>query len=99
MGEAVTARCTRTAELGVYHLRRDGGNDLENAQVLCRRCYAATRGYELPGRKPPVFDQTTREAALGRAGDRCECTRLGACHGTGRSLPADDLPGPGPLPR
>ena len=94
MGEA-TARCTRTADLNVYHLRRDGGNDLDNAQVLCRQCHAAAKGYELPGRKPPAFDQATNEAALERAGHQCECTRIGACHGTGRPLQAGDMRGPG----
>jgi 5-methylcytosine-specific restriction endonuclease McrA len=95
MGEPLISRCTRTVDLDVYHLRRDGDNSLDNAQVLCRRCHAATKGYELPGRRPPAFDQATKDAALSRAADQCECTRIGACHGTGRPLQAGDTPVPG----
>jgi len=29
------ARCTRKRGLEVHHKRRDGGNDLNNAEVLC----------------------------------------------------------------
>jgi hypothetical protein len=88
------SRCTRTTELDVYHLRREGDNSLDNAQVLCRRCQAATQGYELPGRKPPAFDTATKIAALSRAGHQCECTRIGACHGAARSVQAGDTSGP-----
>jgi hypothetical protein len=87
-------RCTRTTGLDVYPLRRDGDNSLENAQVLCRSCQAAARGYELPGRKPLPFDPATRDAALERAGHQCECTRIGACHGTGKSLQPGESPAP-----
>jgi hypothetical protein len=88
------SRCTRTTELDVYPLRRDGDNSLDNAQVLCRRCHAATQGYELPGRKPPAFDEDTRSAALSRAAHQCECTRIGACHGAARSIQTGDTPEP-----
>jgi hypothetical protein len=98
MGEPLISRCTRTIDLDVYHLRRDGDNSLDNAQVLCRPCHAATKGYELPGRKAPAFDQATKYAALSRAADQCECTRIGACHGMGRSLQAGDSPAPGAPP-
>jgi hypothetical protein len=94
MGEPLINRCTRATDLDVYPLRRDGDNSLDNAQVLCRRCHAATKGYELPGRKPPAFDQATKDAALSRAARQCECTRIGACHGTERPLQAGDLPSP-----
>jgi hypothetical protein len=94
MDERLVNRCTRIADLDVYPLRRDGDSSLDNAQVLCRRCQAATKGYDLPGRKPPPFDQSTRDAALQRAGHQCECTRIGACHGTGKSLQASDSPVP-----
>jgi hypothetical protein len=94
MDKPLSSRCTHTADLDVYHLRRDGHNSLDNARVLCRRCHAATKGYELPGRKLPAFDQATKEAALSRAGHQCECTRIGACHGTGKSLQTGDAPNP-----
>ena len=37
------ARCKRTTYLDVYHKRRDGGNGIENAVVLCEKCYNANR--------------------------------------------------------
>jgi hypothetical protein len=95
MGEPLISRCTRKTDLDVYHLHRSGDNSLENAQVLCYRCHAAAKGYELPGRRPPAFDQATKEAALTRAAYQCECIRLGACHGTERALQPGDSPGPG----
>jgi len=74
------ARCTRTRGLDVHHKRRDGGNGLDNAEVLCPPCHEATSTYGIPGRTPPPFDDQTRQAALHRAGHQCQCTRTGGCH-------------------
>lgn len=74
------ARCTRTRELEVHHKRRDGGNSLANAEVLCKKCHAATSSYGTPGQSPPPFSDQTKLAARIRAGNRCECTRTGGCH-------------------
>ncbi|MBU2758822.1 HNH endonuclease [Acidithiobacillus sulfurivorans] len=73
-------RCTRTRELEVHHVRRDGGNDIGNAEVLCQACHKATSTYGSPGKSPPPFDQATKERALRRARNQCECTRTGGCH-------------------
>jgi len=73
-------RCNGKYGLEVHHKRRDGGNDLENAEVLCTRCHEATSTFGTPGKKPPPFSEATRQAALKRAGHRCECTRTGGCH-------------------
>ena len=69
------ARCTRTTNLEVHHKRRDGGNGLDNAQVLCQPCHATTGSYGTPGKSPPPFSEDTKKAALARSGNRCECTR------------------------
>jgi len=73
------ARCTRTNDLEVHHIRRDGGKDLANAEVLCQTCHSETSTYGEPGQSPPDFDEDTKQKALRRAGHRCECTRSG-CH-------------------
>lgn len=74
------ARCIRTAGLEVHHKRRDGGNELDNAEVLCARCHEATSTYGEPGKSPPPFSEETKRAAQRRAGGRCGCTRTGGCH-------------------
>lgn len=74
------ARCTRTNGLGVHHKNRNGGNDLGNADVLCISCHIATSTYGTPGNSPPAFSEETKQAALRRAGNQCECTRTGGCH-------------------
>lgn len=74
------ARCTRTRSLEVHHKRRDGGNDLGNAIVLCQSCHAKTSTYGAPGKTPPAFDQATKEKALKRANNQCECTSMQGCH-------------------
>ena len=74
------ARCTRTRNIEVHHKRRDGGNDLSNAEVLCEPCHAATSTYGVPGKTPLAFTEETKNAALKRAGNQCECTRAGGCH-------------------
>jgi len=74
------ARCTRTNGLEVHHRNRNGGNDLGNAEVLCSPCHEATRTYGTPGVSPPDFSEETKNAALRRAGNQCECTRTGGLH-------------------
>jgi len=74
------ARCTRTTNLEVHHKRRDGGNDLPNAEVLCHTCHVATSTYVMPGTSPPRFSAATRDLALLLAGYRCERTRTGGCY-------------------
>jgi len=74
------ARCSRTWGLEVHHIRRDGGNDLSNAKVLCERCHAMTSTYGSPGSTPPPFSEDTKQQALRRAGNRCECTSSQGCH-------------------
>jgi 5-methylcytosine-specific restriction endonuclease McrA len=56
------SRCIRKQNLEVHHKRRDGGNGLDNAEVLCQKCHAATSTYAIPGKTPPPFsDDTKRE--------------------------------------
>lgn len=74
------ARCTRTRGLEVHHKRRDGGNGLDNAEVLCPQCHAATSTYGTPGKTPPPFSDDTKQKALRKAGNQCECTKTGGCH-------------------
>jgi hypothetical protein len=73
------SRCNATKNLEVHHKRRDGGNDIENAQVLCQSCHANTSSYGIHGDSPPEFSPQTKEAALKRAGNCCECERP-ECH-------------------
>jgi len=49
------ARCTRTWSLDVHHKRRDEGNGLDNAEVLCSKYHEATSTYGNPGPTPPPF--------------------------------------------
>ena len=74
------ARCTRTRELQVHHVRRDGGNGLDNAEVVCPPCHEGTWTYGTPGYSPPEFTEDTKARALRRAGNQCECTRTTGCH-------------------
>ena len=74
------ARCTRTSGLEVHHRRSDGGNGLDNAQVLCQSCHEATPSYGDPGPSPAPFSDETKRRARERAGSQCECTRTGGCH-------------------
>ena len=78
--ENFMSRCTRTTNLEVHHKRRDGGNGIDNAEVLCGQCHQATSTYGVPGETPPPFSLLTKYEALKRAGNRCECTRIGGCH-------------------
>ena len=72
------ARCPSHSELQVHFRRRDGGNGLANAEVLCRRCRESA--VRIGAGEPPPFDDATRESALRLAGYRCECTRAAGCH-------------------
>jgi hypothetical protein len=74
------ARCTVIRNLEVHHNRRDGGNDLGNAKVLCQKCHKATSTYGAPGTSPPGFDESTKVRAKARSGNRCECTSISGCH-------------------
>ena len=74
------ARCTQINGLEVHHKRRDGGNGLNNAEVLCSPCHEATSTYGTPGNSPPEFSEETKAMARRRAGNQCECTRTGGCH-------------------
>jgi len=73
------SRCNSTENLAVHHKRRDGGNDINNAQVLCHACHVKTDSYGKEGKSPPEFSYKTKEAAKKRAGYRCECEKEG-CH-------------------
>ena len=74
------ARCTKTRGLEVHHMRRDGGNGLDNAEVLCPTCHQATSTYGATGNTPLAFSQDTKDKALKRANNQCQCTRIGGCH-------------------
>ena len=71
--------CVIQANLEVHHKNRNGGNDLGNAEVLCQQCHEATYSYGTSGSSPPAFSQDTKDRAMRRAGNQCECTREG-CH-------------------
>lgn len=73
-------RCTRTTNLEAHHIRRDGGNGIDNAKILCQKCHAATHTYGIPGKSPEPFPEYIKELALSKAGYRCECTSDSGCH-------------------
>lgn len=74
------ARCTIKSNLEVHHKRRDGGNGIDNAEVLCQKCHKATSTYGVAGKSPAPFDQAIKDKALINAGNQCECIRTGGCH-------------------
>ncbi|MDR2658785.1 MAG: hypothetical protein LBC27_02185 [Spirochaetaceae bacterium] len=74
------SRCTATKNLEVHHKRRDGGNGIDNAQILCHQCHENTATYGTDGKSSSPFSEATKEAALKRAGNRCECEKDN-CHG------------------
>ncbi|HMM20846.1 MAG TPA: hypothetical protein PKA10_08890 [Selenomonadales bacterium] len=74
------ARCIRTRKLEVYHRKSDGGNGLDNAEVLCPACREALSAALPAGVYPPAFSAATKQTALRNSGNRCECTRTGGCH-------------------
>ena len=72
-------RCKATENLEIHHKRRDGGNGIENAQVLCHSCHVNTSTYGVEGKSPPEFSSEIKDDALFHAGNRCECVKEG-CH-------------------
>ena len=54
------ARCSSTWALEVHHKRRDGGNGVDNAEVLCPPCHAATTTYGDPGKSPEPFSEEAK---------------------------------------
>ncbi|MBQ7214529.1 MAG: hypothetical protein IJS39_00925 [Synergistaceae bacterium] len=73
------SRCTCRTNLEVHHINRNGGNTLSNAKVLCHDCHVNTLSYGVHGSSPETFPPSVKEAALRRAGYRCECERQ-YCH-------------------
>src|SRR5208337_5187546 len=57
-------RCTGTLSIAVHHKRRDGGTDIDNAQVLCSNCHYETSTYGTTGNSPPPFPQYVKDEAL-----------------------------------
>lgn len=74
------ARCTRTRNLEVYHKHRGGDNDLSNTKVICETCHTVAPTYVALGKALPAFTEETKNAALKRTGNQCECTWSGGCH-------------------
>lgn len=74
------ARCTRTTNLEVHHKRRNGGNDIANAEVLCQKCHEATHSYGTEGISPPEFSEGIKALAKQYAGNQCECIKTSGCH-------------------
>lgn len=77
------ARCTSTTNLTVHHKRRDGGNGLDNAEVLCSKCLSSllkTEAGRVYSNTPLPFSLITEREALKRAGNRCECSQLMCNH-------------------
>ena len=72
--KGIMARCCNTTDLGVYHVRTDGGNGVDNARVLCADCRDKTSTYGAAAILPPPFTPETIQKALKRANRRCECT-------------------------
>jgi 5-methylcytosine-specific restriction endonuclease McrA len=70
------SRCKSITNLEVHHKRRDSGNELANAEVLCQWCHGNTSSYGRDGLTPPPFSQKTKDEALKRAGYQCECERI-----------------------
>ena len=59
----------------VYHKKRDGGNGLDNAVVLCPECYGKKITYRIESVISLPFSISTKDAAFRRAFNRCECDR------------------------
>ena len=70
------SRCPNTKNLEVHHKRVDGGNKIENTEVLCQTCHENTASYGVAGREsPPDFEEKTKSMALYQADNQCSCTR------------------------
>ena len=73
-------RCNSTEDLEVHHKRIDGGNDIDNAELLCHYCHEHTSSYGKNGHpSPPEFNEDVKLKVYIRAGGKCECTRS-HCH-------------------
>lgn len=77
--EAASPRCNSTNNPEVHHKRRDGGNNIDNAEVLCHECHTHTSTYGVLGDSPDDFNEATKKSAMKRAGGKCECRRTN-CH-------------------
>lgn len=74
-------RCIKTTNLEVYYIRTEGGNDVDNAVVLCQRCHFNTNGNATHPKVPTSFPPNVVEKAIRRAKNRCECTSdTQSCH-------------------
>lgn len=73
-------RCNRTTNLEVHHIRRDGGNSIGNAEVLCHDCHVNTSTYGKDGVSPEPFSDATKREAKSKARYKCECTRNSCRH-------------------
>jgi hypothetical protein len=71
------ARCKNTRNLEIHHVRRDGSNGIQNAEVLCHDCHIQTDSYAEPGISPPDFTEAVKTQALLRAEHQCQCNRSG----------------------
>ena len=78
-GKIMASRCNSTSNLEVHHKRRDGGNDIGNAEVLCSNCHVNTLTYGTPGKSPAPFTEEIKKQALKNADNKCECRRE-SCH-------------------
>ena len=74
-------QCNRTKNLKVYLKRKNGGNELDNAIVMCDECYKAfIYGGENSEDESNQFSETTKMLAMVLAHYRCECTSSNGCH-------------------
>ena len=73
-------QCGRTENLKVHYKRKNGGNELDNAIVLCDKCYKATLSNSEMDDELEFFTETTKMLALVLAHYRCECTSNSGCH-------------------
>jgi hypothetical protein len=73
-------RCTNTSNLRILHRVKDSGAESGNIKVYCTECYEMLVGKGKPSENVQDVSADTRERALKRAGDRCECTSAAGCH-------------------
>jgi len=66
-------KCNARRNLEVHHRSRNGGNKLNNAQVLCRGCHSQTNSYGKAGESPKPFSDTTKKLAVLMANYQCQC--------------------------
>lgn len=53
---------------------------MENIKVYCKACYEALVGKGRPDESIADVSPDTRDRALMRSGNRCECTSSKGCH-------------------